>query len=91
MGSYKYEELNKTDTSWVYNSEYGNYPISYNYSTYWKPKYSIDSGEGEVKIKFMNFLKIFFFYFFRFYSNNFFLKKIFLIKKTGFSINNSAT
>ena len=52
MGSYKYEELNKTDTAWVYSQEYGNYPISYNYSTYWKPKNSIDSTEGEVKMVF---------------------------------------
>ena len=58
MGSYKYEELNKTDTSWVYNPEYGNNPISYNYSTYWKPKNSIDSIEGEVL-----------FYYFFFYKN----------------------
>ena len=48
MGSYKYEELDKTDTAWVYNSEFGQDPVSYNYSSYWKPKFSIDSTEGEV-------------------------------------------
>ena len=95
MGSYKYEELNKTDTSWVYNPEYGNNPISYNYSTYWKPKNSIDSIEGEVLFYYFFFfikMRIFPIFLIFFKKIEEFIKNyIFFRQKIDFSSNNSAT
>ena len=50
INSYNYDDLNKSSYNFVNDPENSNYNISYNISSIWKPWYSVDSLEGNVRI-----------------------------------------